>query len=283
MDEKVAERLKQRFQFDQWGGRSAPLPGQPQGGAAAFTMKAALDTAEAAAVTAGMRSLFVEGYTAPPDALPGWRLARWRRLPSRAGTVHRDALWQDAGGDPETALRLEVYECPSREAAHELVIELLANFQSPLIERRQEPPVGDVAFAAPGDTALLFARGNVVMVLANAGRNLVPVSGLAVRLDEDLASPPPAPAGTAATAAIQRFEAAATVTAAGAPAPLRLEPATGAEGVGWKLFCSSGEVVREGDHLAFHATEPGPAHLVAFSLRPDGTRAASRSLDLVVE
>ena len=46
-----------------------------------------------------------------------------------------------------------------------------------------DPPAGELAFSAPGDTVILFARGNVVAMIRNAGRRVVPVADFARLVD----------------------------------------------------------------------------------------------------
>jgi hypothetical protein len=78
---------------------------------------------------------------------------------------------------------VRVTECADAAAAQDQVLEELGNFQSPKIERRAgADAVGDVAFGL-GQTMALFARGNLVAVILNAGPKAVSVAALARDLD----------------------------------------------------------------------------------------------------
>ena len=85
------------------------------------------------------------------------------------------SMWQeDAAAD--ALLRVDLLEASSGTAARELVLELLGEFQSPEIKRVADPRAGELAFSGPGETAILFARANLVAMVRNAGRRVVQVT-----------------------------------------------------------------------------------------------------------
>jgi hypothetical protein len=145
------DRLKKRYGYEEW-----------RGGQEAGTVR-------------GVR---------PEDLLPGWQLDHADPLREEGYPPGTRAILVRAGR--EEALALEVWECASVAAARELLLELLDQFESPLVERAEGPAaVGDVAFAH-GAHAVLFARANVVVRLRNAGRRLLPVGEPARELDARL-------------------------------------------------------------------------------------------------
>ena len=80
-------------------------------------------------------------------------------------------------------LAVDVFECASVKAAHDQLVEALANMESDAIERRTEKNAfGDIAFGL-NDTMTLFARANMVVLVRNAGPTIVPVSAAARELD----------------------------------------------------------------------------------------------------
>src|SRR5689334_3201449 len=94
------------------------------------------------------------------------------------------SFWKQSAESP-SILNLNIFECSSRTAAHNFLIKVLSQFQSPLLTRRDDLEVGDVAFALPGSTIVMFARANLVHVLRNAGTQTVPVEDVAREVDDD--------------------------------------------------------------------------------------------------
>ena len=80
------------------------------------------------------------------------------------------SIWQRREGDPDALLRIDVYECDSRDDAHQFLLRLLGEIETPLVQLRDELEVGDVAFADLQDAVILFARANLAVRVANAGR-----------------------------------------------------------------------------------------------------------------
>lgn len=121
--------------------------------------------------------LFVTGLALRGKELPGWRLINARRveLPDSPPIVR--SLWSD----PSSALlQVNVIEAGSRIAAHEKLLELLGNFEGPVVERLSDADLGDVAFSV-GSASVVYAQGNLVVELLNAGGPLtdaIEVAGL---------------------------------------------------------------------------------------------------------
>ena len=86
-------------------------------------------------------------------------------------------------------MRVDFSEAPSVPAARATLLRLLADFQSPEIERLDAGP-GDVAFGPSGHRAVVFARANVVFSVRNAGDQMQPVDALARNLDKLLREGP---------------------------------------------------------------------------------------------
>lgn len=111
----------------------------------------------------------------------GWTLQRVRRDEHAKPPAMR-SLWR-RGESTNELLAIDVFQCASVKAAHDQLIEALGNMESAAIERRTEKnAVGEVTFAL-GDTMVLFARGNVVVLIRNAGPTVVPVGAVARDLD----------------------------------------------------------------------------------------------------
>ena len=90
------------------------------------------------------------------------------------------AIWQLAD---EELIRADVYHCAGPNEAREMAIRILGEYQSPNMARIDPPPAGEVAFGEPGNTSLLFVRGNLVVQLRNAGSRISTLTDSAVALD----------------------------------------------------------------------------------------------------
>jgi hypothetical protein len=95
------------------------------------------------------------------------------------------SIWRH-GENTEELLAVDLFECVSIKAAHDQLLEALANMESDAIERTEKNAPGDIAFGL-GDTMILFARANMVVLVRNAGPKIVPVSAVARELDLQLA------------------------------------------------------------------------------------------------
>jgi hypothetical protein len=121
----------------------------------------------------------ITGFDFTGSELRGWTLHRKRR-DERATPPPIRSLWHR--GDPVTELlAIDVWECASIVAAHDQLLEALANIQSDAVERHDG--IGDIGFGL-GHTMALFARVNVVVLLRNAGPRPVDVGPIARAIDE---------------------------------------------------------------------------------------------------
>jgi hypothetical protein len=110
--------------------------------------------------------------------LPGFRLDRADRRET-AEPPRLTMFWRR--GESPAVVRVDVFECASREAAHEYLIDALNEFESAGIRRRTDLNVGNVAFGAP--TVVLFARGNLVVLVRKATPQAEPVTSIAGVID----------------------------------------------------------------------------------------------------
>ncbi len=150
IDRTQRDLLKERYRFIDWAGRSE-LPKDRQ-----------------------LRRFAFAG-----DELPGWTLERAARQDAGPAPPRLTSFWRR--GASKTALRVDVFECASADAAHEYLVEALGEFQSTAIGRRTDVKLGDVAFGT--DTVALFARANLVVLVRNADREVVSVTAIAQAID----------------------------------------------------------------------------------------------------
>jgi hypothetical protein len=194
-------------------------------------------------------------------------------VPSTLPPAHTRTFWRSADA-PHALVEAELHECSSLAAAHEWLLHLLSVFESPLIERQDTPAIGDVCFSGPAPTSFLFARGNMVVNVRNAGREVVDVTEVGRSLDGNLiAKPPgvravrkPAPKGRTADVVELRI---------GTRIRLNLEhgPFGAARGAlppaatMWKTFYTGGEIEARADGVYFGSHELGPRTLEIYTIQ----------------
>lgn len=146
------------------------------------------------------QDLEVRDLSLPTGFVSGLEAERIRLIDPGDGTRLLRASWA-APDKPGALLLMDIRECPSREAAHEVLLELLANMQSLEVRRLDDAP-GDVAFSYNPAVAVVFARGNIAVSIANGGSEKEPVEPIARKVDEWIirsgsGSPSPEPAESA--------------------------------------------------------------------------------------
>jgi hypothetical protein len=120
----------------------------------------------------------------------GFKLAEWQienvsefetgPLPLR--TI--ESVWtREVDGDEQTA-SIDVYECDSRIAARRFLLELLAQSTLPALAELND--LGDRAFAAPAQTMVIFAHGNLAVSVCDLSIIRRPVLELAYQVDKSL-------------------------------------------------------------------------------------------------
>ena len=126
----------------------------------------------------------IKNFTFDGSEILGWTLERVRLDESaRPPAIH--SMWR-RGESTSELLAVDVFECASLKAAHDELVEALGNFESDIVERRTgKNAVGDVAFGL-GDTVILFARANIVVLIRNAGPTVVRVGAVAREIDKRL-------------------------------------------------------------------------------------------------
>jgi hypothetical protein len=114
------------------------------------------------------------------DELPGWELLKSKRNDA-LDPPRLETFWRPADGAPDVLLGIRVIERPSLAAAREALLAVLADVQSAAVVRRADMNLGDVVFGQ--EMMLAFARGNVVVLVRNAGRGVVTVVEVARAVD----------------------------------------------------------------------------------------------------
>ena len=241
MNSEHTDLLARQFGFDEWS--------RPDGAQA--------------------ENLLVWRFTPRGMELSGWRMHRAERGAGSGGAADaiREAdtavasdthsLWLDGAERGGSMLRVDTWECASQAAARRRLLELLGEHQGASIFTRSPEGAGEVAFSAPNGHAQMFARGNLVVEVRNASRQLADVSPPARELDALLlARPDPAQAealgmrgGEVSPAELASFAERAAADSSDQP------------DVWFKFLARGGEVVLEGGRPVFRPRpdekEPG--------------------------
>ena len=228
------------------------------------------------------RTLFVCNSAIEERDLPGWTLNRQRRLEPRwlatdlrpailaSRSVERDStpeappaamrtIWTRVE-QPDVTVRVDLIECVSREEAHERVVRILADFESPLVGEATGP-FGDIAFSGGGAGLILFARANLVYLIRNVGRVAVPVEPIALAVD---AAAVPAPDGGVPRSTLQ---------APGIPASEREDetvevmledaPARSMQGC-WKYLAPAGDIMIRDGRILYRGPASGVREIAIY-------------------
>jgi hypothetical protein len=246
---RLLEDVKKRYEYEKWEG-----------------------------ITNLEEDLFIWKFFLSGKEFPNWHAhlikpTTIRRMPPMIKTI-----WRPAEAEPEKLLRMDVYECKSRVAAHVFLMRLLGEFQSPLIERDMNL-VGDVAFRAREEFAIQFARANIVFALASVGHNLVSVKDFAGNIDSNLISRPDVK--NKVSPEITRFDIHTKKWKVGVPVPIVIEALDVLNRPLWFKFFSPGEVLLEEGQLFYRPISKGLQKVTVFAISAE-RNAARRELQLTV-
>lgn len=262
MDHELMQALRDRYDVESWHSRRST-----ERHVFVWNANASLESAGLPGF-ARQRVIQVDLELPPPDAeVPPAALSRTaaEAAPARFLSASH-TLWRSTSV-AGAAVRVDLFECASLADAHDLVVWLLGEFESPYAERKTQP--GDVAFGGRGDTLLLFARANLVYLCRNVSRVLTPVFALAAHLDEFIT------AWTREPLVDERLfdahpAAAAAEAAGGDGADVELDDVSperrAATGTRW-FVADAGEVFVEGRRLIYRPPPSGPRRVAVYMRR----------------
>ena len=247
MDPARRDQLSERYGFREWLGTRAPT-----------------------------KNIFIWGLAFGGNELPGWQLQRTQLIPGQVHAIH--SVWLQKATRGPALLVVDAYECSSRAAAQEVLLDLLGDFQSPLVERLREPPAGELAFGPPGDALAVFVRGNVAVVVRNGEREIFPASKAAREVDNVLLTPHQAKADAAPE--IRSFSPAFKEARVGEPVPLEIVAADPlGRPVWYRLEAVAGDFELVDERVAYVSTTAGTQTLAIVAVNANrGT--ASREVEL---
>jgi hypothetical protein len=205
----------------------------------------------------GAEALFLWRFALGGQELPGYRALRSDTIELADLPPKIESLWTAEKDDADRALlRLDVSEASSVTQARALLLQTLAQFQSPQIARIEGGP-GDIAFGPSGYRSLVFARANVVVVVLNAGTEVQSVEPPARELDQLLREGPHADRSSVRPT-IRRAEAAEESVSGRRQVRLRVDAEDPLGRHVWFRFSAKrGEFSAEDDGVVFRPEEEG--------------------------
>jgi hypothetical protein len=199
----------------------------------------------------GAEALFIWRFALGGQELPDHRVVRIETV-GQPDAPAISSLWSPEQQQHDVLVRVDVSEAPSVAGARVELLRVLAEFQSPQVERVDGGP-GDIAFGPGGYRAVAFVRANVVVVVRNAGDEVQPVETPARELDQ-LLREGPAAERSSVRPAIRR--AAAEVTGRDARLVVDAEDPLGRH-LWFRFAAKSGAFLAQDDGVVFRAEEEG--------------------------
>jgi hypothetical protein len=198
----------------------------------------------------GAEALFIWRFALGGQELADHRIVRIETV-GQPDAPAIASLWS-AEQQHGVLVRVDVSEAPSVAGARAELLRVLAEFQSPQVERLDSGP-GDVAFSPGAYRAVAFVRANVVVVVRNAGDEVEPVETAARELDQ-LLRQGPAAEHSSVRPTIRR--AAAEVTGREARLVVNADDPLGRH-VWFRFAAKSGAFLAQDDGVVFRAEDEG--------------------------
>jgi hypothetical protein len=223
-------------------------------------------------------NLFVWPASVPDDGFPGWSPLSNQMVTTTSGQAPSDtrlplvyttprtmqSMWRGAMYSSNALMSVDLFQTASRRAAHELLLRLLGEFQSLLITRIPTNEIGDVCFSGPGRHLVVFARANLVLLMRNAGKDLISIEEPAYQFDRRLIERPTVrPESQSEIPELQVALLPERTTA-------RIEVVAPQELSMVKFFSGSGEVHWLMGRLVYTSTRPGQQDLEVYGISPRG-------------
>jgi hypothetical protein len=193
-------------------------------------------------------------------------------------------------------LRVNTFECRSLRAAHAFLLDVLGesdllNFeiQKPLLDEKvveeagysETVAVGDVAFTDPEKKAALFARGNIVVAISNAGPDTLFVGDFVRQFDATLKSRPDE--DEKVIESMEHFRFPAKKFHLGDRIPIEFFQAESFEQqLFYKFFAAAGDLVSQGRQVVYQPRSAGPQAVLVFGVDAD-QNARMQQLSIEIE
>jgi hypothetical protein len=195
-----------------------------------------------------------------PTPVPAARPALPRAIDTMP-VAHVHTIWRHTRRS-DVLLRVDVFESASLDDARDMMVWLLGECESPLIERKEG--VGDIGFGERGDRVLLFCRANLVYLLRNIGRRPEDVVPVAAALDAHAISRPDTAPSVMPMPSAERVAENDAETVEQTLYDLRADP--DAARSAHKFFAPQGEIRISGGRIIYRGRRAGLEALARYDL-----------------
>lgn len=217
-------------------------------------------------------NLFIWRFFLSGNEFPTWTAHKIKTSRVEQWPPSIKSIWKQPDADPDLLLRVNIFECISRDAAHNFLLQLLGEFQSHLEIMKDETSVGDVAFTVPSRISVVAARANLVFHIARVDRDPKPVEEIARKFDLNLIRKEMG--DVKVVPEFTRFEVEMKELPVDTLTPLIVEASDPIGRPLWfKFFSQLGEVCMDKKHLVYRPAESGPQEITALAINADGGMA----------
>ncbi|HEV7681759.1 MAG TPA: hypothetical protein VGO68_06530 [Pyrinomonadaceae bacterium] len=217
-----------------------------------------------------------------------WSLEGSRSFKGEAETPKITELKYRSAETDDMALRVLLYQCGSSANARSFLLNLLGEFQIPVLRRYGvllkngfATIVGDVAFNDPQDSVFLFVRANVVVFIQNAGTRNAALTDFARDLDVAIFNIPALLNEEIVDE--QQFQLGSDTFRVGEEMTIEsIEKGEFQRDTLYKFATESGEVFSRDNRLIYCSSSTGKQSIVVFTLR-DGLLVSRQVIPIFVE
>lgn len=218
-------------------------------------------------------NLFIWKFFLSGNEFPNWHAHKIKTKQIKDWPSSIKSIWQSDRDKNERLLRVDVFECISRDAAHNFLLSLLGEFQSPLILTAGELGIGDISFTVQNGTSILAARANIVFRFASVGPQRETVGNIARKFDVNLLSKDKKESARVFPE-ILRFDTEVKESRVDVSQPLNVEAQDPLNRPLWyKFFSPFGEVLLEDNQLVYRPSKAGSQTITAIVFNADGGMA----------
>ncbi|MFW9887051.1 MAG: hypothetical protein ACFFER_02640 [Candidatus Thorarchaeota archaeon] len=211
---------------------------------------------------------------------PTWSIHKSKLMKNRDWPSTIKSLWKKSDENADDLLRVNFFECASRNDAHEFLLDYLGEFESPTLEPIDD--LGDIAFGTSSLAAVLVARANVVFQLSSVGKKTMRVDDIASGLDDKLTFMEDSKAEKVRPDFL-RFKAEKSRFSLKSKTGLKVEATDPLGRPVWYWFESkSGQIYTKNGQLVYHPEEAGDQKITALAIN-ENSGIAKRSLELIVD
>lgn len=203
-------------------------------------------------------NLFIWNFFFSGDEFSEWSIHNCRILENGLMRANRSVWKPDK--EENSLLVVNTYECASRQDAHQFIVQLLADYQTTHITRTEKASFGDIAFSAPNNTVIIYARANMIFEIRNGGKKVIRMDSFASTLDDVLTNKQKDDA-VKVIPQIQHFRSAIDALKAKDKIPLEVAATDPLDRPLWyKIFYSAGNLFREDKQLIYVSDKSGSQH-----------------------